>query len=134
MAAFINIDIRGEREIDRLFAKAPEAFTASVIMPALEGGARIVKVDAKARVRKVSHRLERSIRTESMPQILAVKIYTDEPYAKRIERGFVGKDSLGRRYNQPAQPYLVPALNMNREPIVREVRNAIVRRLKRAVR
>jgi hypothetical protein len=31
-------------------------------------------------------------------------------YAKRIEEGFHGTDSLGRRYNQPAYPFLRPAL------------------------
>jgi len=31
-------------------------------------------------------------------------------YAARIEFGFVGEDSLGRRYNQAAHPYLTPAV------------------------
>lgn len=32
-------------------------------------------------------------------------------YARRIELGFTGTDSLGRFYNQPPYPYLRPALN-----------------------
>lgn len=35
-------------------------------------------------------------------------------YARRIELGFVGEDSLGRRYNQPAFPYLRPGLEAAR--------------------
>jgi len=34
----------------------------------------------------------------------------DTPYARRIERGFSGMDKLGRFYDQPARPYLRPAL------------------------
>lgn len=30
-------------------------------------------------------------------------------YAARVEYGFVGEDSLGRLFNQAAQPYLTPA-------------------------
>jgi len=34
---------------------------------------------------------------------------TNLEYARRIEHGFVGKDSLGRSYNQAPKPYLHPA-------------------------
>lgn len=30
------------------------------------------------------------------------------PYARRVERGFHGTDSIGRHYDQPAYPYLAP--------------------------
>lgn len=36
----------------------------------------------------------------------------DPAYARRIEYGFVGTDRLGRRYNQPPQPYMRPAFDM----------------------
>lgn len=32
------------------------------------------------------------------------------PYSRRLELGFRGLDSLGRRYNQPPYPYARPAL------------------------
>lgn len=34
------------------------------------------------------------------------------PYARRLELGFVGTDSKGRRYNQAPRPYLVPAAHI----------------------
>lgn len=34
-------------------------------------------------------------------------------YARRIEHGFVGKDKLGRQYNQSGKPYLYPAFFMH---------------------
>ena len=33
----------------------------------------------------------------------------DPPYARRIEYGFIGQDSLGRNFHQAAQPYMRPA-------------------------
>lgn len=35
----------------------------------------------------------------------------DPAYARRIEYGFVGTDSLGLTYNQAAQPYMRPAFD-----------------------
>lgn len=39
----------------------------------------------------------------------------DPAYARRIEHGFTGTDSLGRFYNQPAQPYVRPAWEGGKE-------------------
>lgn len=38
-------------------------------------------------------------------------------YGRRIELGFVGTDSLGRVYNQPAYPYVKPGLRASRSKI-----------------
>lgn len=35
----------------------------------------------------------------------------DPAYARRIEYGFFGKDSLGRDYHQAAEPYMRPAFD-----------------------
>ncbi|MEW1719728.1 hypothetical protein [Streptomyces sp. NPDC093109] len=37
-------------------------------------------------------------------------VTTDKPQARRLEYGFVGTDSLGRRYNQRPYPHVAPAL------------------------
>lgn len=37
-------------------------------------------------------------------------VHPDGPYYRRLELGFVGVDSIGRRYNQPAYPFMRPAL------------------------
>lgn len=54
------------------------------------------------------------------------------PYAARIEYGFSGRDRLGRLYNQPAQPYLRPAMEETRGTMTRifaeEVRRALAGR------
>lgn len=40
---------------------------------------------------------------------IRVRVFTDHPAARRLEKGFVGRDSLGRQYNQPPFPHLMPA-------------------------
>lgn len=44
--------------------------------------------------------------------VLLASVQTDEPYANRLEFGFIGLDSLGRSFNQPPQPHVGPATTM----------------------
>ena len=44
---------------------------------------------------------------------------TNVEYARRLELGFVGADSLGRIYNQLPRPYLRPALHKNEKKIAK---------------
>lgn len=37
-------------------------------------------------------------------------VYPGGPYYRRLELGFTGRDSIGRRYNQPPYPFMRPAL------------------------
>jgi len=46
-------------------------------------------------------------------------------YARRLELGFVGADSLGRIYNQLPRPYLRPALHKNEKEILKSFKNII---------
>lgn len=54
----------------------------------------------------------RSIHPEVLDAITAV-VGSNLPYGKRLEYGFVGADSLGRVYNQPAQPHFRPTMDKN---------------------
>ena len=51
-------------------------------------------------------------------------------YARRIELGFVGPDSLGRVYNQQGKPYLKPAVHQSLPGIAA----MIERRMRHAIR
>ena len=46
-------------------------------------------------------------------------------YARRMELGFVGTDSLGRKYNQGPRPYLRPALHKNEKVILKLLKEAV---------
>jgi len=52
---------------------------------------------------RITHELE--------PTKLEGRVGTNLEYARRVELGFVGTDSLGRTYNQAPRPYLRPALH-----------------------
>jgi len=49
---------------------------------------------------------------------LEVIITVDVPYAWRLEEGFHGADSLGRVYDEVAEPYAMPALMANEDEIM----------------
>ena len=51
----------------------------------------------------------------------SAKVGPSIAYDRRIELGFVGADSLGRIYNQAAQPYLRPAADNNRQRVADEL-------------
>lgn len=62
-----------------------------------------------------------------------VQTGTDSPYGRRRERGFSGmRDSIGRFYPEdPAKPYLQPALLQKQQDISRLFDAAIAQRLQR---
>ena len=52
-------------------------------------------------------------------------------YARRLEKGFVGTDSRGRRYHQAPRPFLRPALDNNTEKIETEIKKRFATILER---
>lgn len=50
---------------------------------------------------------------------LTLIIDVEVPYAWRMERGFFGKDSLGRLYAEEGKPYAEPSLTDNENEILR---------------
>jgi len=69
-------------------------------------------VERTAKIYQTPHvdtgRLRASIATRLVPR--NAQVGTNVVYARRIEFGFKGDDSLGRTYNQAAYPFLKPAL------------------------
>lgn len=60
-----------------------------------------------------------------------VRVGPSAVYSRRLELGFFGSDALGRRYRQPAYPYMRPALGF----VIKVVAPQIVeKRLRQAVR
>lgn len=57
--------------------------------------------------------------------VLKSEVVVDVPYAKRLEFGFHGADSLGRVYNNAPEPYAEPALLESTNEILLIVRNSI---------
>jgi len=50
---------------------------------------------------------------------------TNVEYGRRYDMGFVGTDSLGRKYNQKPRPYLRVALEKNKSRIMSAFKNIV---------
>ena len=92
------------------------------LKPAVLEAADLIQQAAKSYVPVDTGRLQESIHIEEIadgPFYYEVSVHPAEPssnkwgfdpaYARRIEYGFIGQDSLGRNYNQVAQPYMRPS-------------------------
>ena len=97
-------------------------------LTALRAGALPIQNAAKANAPVKTGTLRRSITSwEAEDGSLAIAVGSrGVPYARRIELGFVGVDSLGRHYNQAPRPYLRPALDSEAGAAVAEVERAVM--------
>lgn len=91
-------------------------------------GAQLFESAAKQNAPVLTGRLRDGIHTEvltdepTLQQLMVTPVVEaadregfDPPYARRIELGFVGVDSLGRHYNQAAEPYMRPAYDNEKD-------------------
>lgn len=77
---------------------------------------------AKEKAPYRSGTLHRAIHAEPGDNDLTWVVSTSEvPYARRLEYGFTGRDSLGRYYNQAARPYMTPAAEATRPKFIRRM-------------
>lgn len=87
--------------------------------PLLAGG-WIVANEAKTRAAYKTGTLRRDIRPEIVENGV-VMVGTSVPYGRRIEMGFIGRDSLGRNYHQAARPFLRPAWDEKKGESIAEI-------------
>jgi hypothetical protein len=52
-------------------------------------------------------------------------IHTNSAQARRLEYGFRGTDSLGRRYNQPAYPHFQPAADKAEDILATQIQRVL---------
>lgn len=98
------------RDIQKIGANVKKNEAAVVKLAANE-----YKNDVQVIIQYKTGTLRRSVHVEMTSEGLkqVALIGTDQPQARRLERGFVGKDSLGRLYNQAPQPRWRPAWDHN---------------------
>lgn len=103
---------------------------------------QILEDEAKTLVPVKTGHLRDSIHQEliestDVRQVIAVTPAYEEPnpygfepaYARRIEYGFVGTDSLGRHYNQAPQPYMRPAFDTKQDEARQAIKDSIYQEL-----
>ena len=102
--------------------------------------------EAKAQVPVKTGRLRDSIQAvdqEDTPQRYTLAVTPalpaanpwgfDPPYARRIEYGFMGTDSLGRTYHQEPRPYMRPAFVAQQDPAAAAIKESIYGALEQAM-
>ena len=139
----MDIDI-DDRVARKLLEKVSAATGGKMLAQALVAGALVIQNDAKRRAPYKTGTLRRSIHvgghkdqapgSEGAPDVPGPKIYgrdaevtvgTNLEYAARQEYGFNDTDRIGRRYRQPARPFMRPAADENIAAVEREVSRAL---------
>lgn len=145
----------GSRQLRRQLDRVDDAFRGQALEAAAVAGALPILNQAKRNVHKVSGTLARSLHIGGHSELAGdfrtgegygdvggaiasrdeaeVQIGSDLAYARREELGFVGTDSLGRRYNFTGHPYLRPALDERRDEAIKEMGEALAAILAKAI-
>ncbi|MEW6223193.1 MAG: hypothetical protein AB1627_01050 [Chloroflexota bacterium] len=132
-----TMTVTGGRELRRAIARLEAATAGKLLLDAATAGALPVLNQAKVNVHKVTATLAKSLHIEpvrSSRDEAEVMVGTDVEYARREELGFMGRDSLGRRYSFAGHPYLRPAFDEKRDEARDEVGEALRDLLRKAAR
>lgn len=136
-----SFTLAGDKELSRQFRRMSDTMRGPTLKRALVAGALLMVNKAKANAPYKTGNLRRSLHvggegvggsttgTDIGGQVIGrdfveVKIGTNVRYARRLEFGFAGADRLGRTYNQPARPYLRPAIESEKGAAAREIVDA----------
>lgn len=129
-----GITVRGGAELAKMFGQLADDAKGQILESATQSGALIVLNQVRRTVNEggntpyLTGTYRRSFHMETTtktPTRCVVTIGTDAPQARRLEYGFVGRDNLGRVYNQAARPHIRPALDENRRSVSTEIVDAI---------
>jgi HK97 gp10 family phage protein len=124
-----KVTIKGDKELLAKFKALGKAAQGETLVHAATAGILPIQNEAISTVVKDTGNLARSIHTETLESsntYAEVATGTDVAYGARIEFGFMQADSLGRHYNQAAQPYLRPAHDNKSGEAIKETQAALL--------
>lgn len=124
MADDMTVTILGLSKLDAKLHAINGALAGPAISAGLMAAAKVIETAAKQNAPVLTGNLRRSIHSEQL-NALEAAVGTDVVYARRIEYGFNGADSLGRVYHQTPQPYMRPAFDENKDHASEVARAAI---------
>lgn len=136
MSGMINCEVVNLDQWKRQLGRLSDAAAGQNLIRALKAGALLILNPAKQQAAWRTGTLRRSLHIEAgrcSREDAEVMIGTDVIYGPRVEFGFVGKDKLGRQYNQAARPYLRPAFEQNKDAAIEEVGATLAQLLDRAI-
>lgn len=127
----------GLSELDMKVRYLREAAQSGLKLSVPEAAQLFVE-EAKMLVPVVTGRLQEAIHAETLEdsdyrQTMQVAPFVEAPnewgfdpaYARRIEYGFIGPDSLGRLFHQAAQPYMRPAFDSKQAEAATTIKTGI---------
>lgn len=123
----ITVQVQKTAVFEQKLAVLKQVLGGAAIDAVLLAAAQPVVNRAKEKAPFLTGTLRRSIRAEvrgggrdASGRFTAQGVFvgTDVPYGARIEFGFVGTDSRGRRYNQGPRPYLRPAIDETTQEVL----------------
>lgn len=130
-------------KLEKMDASALMAKARAAAGDAVDAIASRVEQTAKSLVPVDTGRLQEAIHTETVRDDATARVVQvtpafeasnpwgfDPAYARRIELGFIGTDSLGRVYHQQAQPYMRPAWDEQSGSAPGEIAEAVAEALK----
>lgn len=124
----VKAKIIGDKALLEKFKRLNIGVQVNALENAAKAGILPIQNEAIRNAPYKSGNLSRSIHTEVIKRsnsYVEVATGTDVEYAARQEFGFSKRDSLGRKYNQPARPYMRPAYDNKRNEAIKETSNAL---------
>lgn len=91
-------------------------------IPIMEEAQAVVHVDTGAL--RDSIRIQ-ALETTTTRATVGIGPGAEIPYARRIEFGFIGVDSLGRHYNQQPYPYMRPAFDAKKDEAAQAIKDSL---------
>jgi len=133
----LTVSITGLSELDLKVRYMREAAISGLKLSVPEAAQLFVE-EAKVLVPVDTGRLQEAIHAETLEdsdyrQTMQVAPFVeasnewgfDPAYARRIEYGFFGRDSLGRQYHQAAQPYMRPAYDAKQAEAAEVIKSGV---------
>lgn len=128
MADAFRIEVKGIKELQNTF-KQIDLELQQALYEAVSSGAAVVVREAKLNSERggdefphrITGNLMRSIkevRIKGLGTRVESQVGSTMKYARRLEKGFMDVDRLGRRYHQPPRPFLRPALDENEAEVI----------------
>jgi HK97 gp10 family phage protein len=127
MASLLNVRLNGLDALS-LGVKYLQKGAQTGLRLGVDEAAGLFEAAAKANAPVDTGRLRDSIHTAATSDTAEKQernIAPDTPYARRIEYGFIGPDSLGRMFHQPAQPYMRPAFDTERDRAAAAIKDSV---------
>lgn len=120
-----KIEVKGIKELQQKFEEINIKLKDVLYQATANAGAVVVreaKINSGRGGEEFPHRITgnlmrsiKEIRKTSTDDKCEVQVGSAMDYALRLEYGFNGTDSLGRRYHQAPRPYLRPALDEHKD-------------------